>query len=333
MVAASTKKPLFPAPRIESGVLSPSLRPEGPERAIVPSATIWANEYPFASHFLDVGTAAAPRWMHFIDEGPRDAPVILFLHGNPTWSFYWRRLIAALSDRFRCIAPDHVGMGLSDRPQDERFLLRDHIAHVEQLIEALGLTKYVVIGHDWGGCIGAGVAVHNQDSVNAIVWMNTAAFLSPDIPMSIAACRIPVFGRAAVLRFNAFAGVASWRAVKKHDRMTKAVKAGFLDPYGTPHDRIATLKFVEDIPLEPGHPTWPTIEGIERELPALRQKPVALFWGDADFCFTPKFRQRFEKEFPDAMVHAWPDCGHYVVEDAHERILPLLRPFLEKHAR
>ena len=97
------------------------------------------------------------------------------------------------------------------------------------------------------------------------------------------------------------------------------------------HDRIATLRFVEDIPLEPSHPSWDEIDRIEKNLAHLKQKPVVLFWGDKDWCFTPNFRKRFEREFPTAEVHAWDDCGHYVVEDGHERIVPLLRNFFDRH--
>ena len=336
MVAASMKpttKTTATSPEIVSGALPGSRRPAGPRTPVEPSSSSWAFEYPFSSQWLNVGSQGEPRWLHYVDEGPKDAPVLVFLHGNPTWSFYWRKLIIELRDRYRCIAPDHLGMGLSDRPQDARYLLRSHIDHVDALLHALGVERYAIIGHDWGGCIGAGVAVRRPENVTSVVWMNTAAFLSQSIPLSIASCRVPVFGPFAVLGFNAFAKVATWRAMKKHDRMTKTVKAGYLAPYGNPHDRIATLRFVEDIPLRPSHPSWATLHDIEEKLGTLQEKPVALFWGNADFCFTPAFRKRFEKEFPQAVVESWDDCGHYVVEDAHERILPALRTFLDKHAR
>jgi pimeloyl-ACP methyl ester carboxylesterase len=307
-------------------------RAQPPQTIIRPSTMPWAAEYPFESHWMGVPVeGGGTEWLHFVDEGPRDAPVIFFFHGNPTWSFYWRKLIIGLRDRYRCVAIDHTGMGLSDRPQRDRYLLKDHVDRACALVDALNVGDFSVVGHDWGGCIAAGVAGRKPERIKAISWMNTAAFHSQEIPFSIATCRIPGFGSLAVRGFNAFAGAAIFRAVEKPERMTPIVKAGYLDPYGNWHDRIATLRFVEDIPLEPSHPSWDEVDRIEKNLAHLKQKPVALFWGDKDWCFTTNFRKRFEREFPTAEVHAWDDCGHYVVEDAHERILPFLRTFFDRH--
>jgi cis-3-alkyl-4-acyloxetan-2-one decarboxylase len=307
---------------------NPSFRPEGPQAPVDVTQASFASLYPFQSHYFNVGEQQRPRWLHYLDEGPRDAPVVVFLHGNPTWSFYWRQAVLLLRDRFRCIVPDHVGMGLSDRPQDDRYLLDDHIKRVELLLSRLSVTSYALVGHDWGGCIAAGVATRHVESVTSLTFMNTGAFLSQSIPFSIAMVRWPVFGPLAVLRFNAFAGVAAWRAPQH--RLTPAVKHGYLSPYGNSHDRIATLRFVEDIPLHPSHPSYATLKAIEERLPLLRGKPTALFWGDKDFCFTPAFRERFQKEFPSAAVHAYLDAGHYVMEDAADRVLPALDAHLTK---
>jgi haloalkane dehalogenase len=322
----------------------PEARPDGPQQPLVPREQPWAAGYPFASHWLGLPrvawpspsvattplTSAGRTWLHFVDEGPRDAPVVVFLHGNPTWSWYWRHAVLALRDRYRCIAVDHLGMGLSDRPQrDEAYRLAGHIDRVEALLAALRVESFSLVGHDWGGCIAAGVATRRPERVASVTWMNTGAFRSQAIPASIAVCRIPGFGPLAVRGLNAFAGVATLRATKKHERLRGAVRQGYLAPYGNWHDRIATHRFVADIPLDPAHPSYPTLLDIEQKLPTLKDKPVALFWGDADFCFTPAFRARFQQEFPTAKVHAWADCGHYVLEDARERVLPLLGRFLD----
>ena len=349
---------------LADGDAPPGARPFQPRRKLVPSSMSWASEYPFRSRWFQPLTTqiwtdaqdvqhkvvTPGYWQHFLDEGPKDAPVLVFLHGNPTWSFYWRKLIVGLRERYRCIAIDHLGMGLSDRPQDDAtdkgsrphapglldvladpYRLGGHITRAEALLEALQVKEFTLIGHDWGGCIAAGVATRRPDRVRSIVWMNTGAFLSQDIPFSIALCRIPVLGEVAVRAFNAFAASATYRAMMKHDRMTDVVKAGYLDPYRNWDDRVATLRFVQDIPLDSDHPSYSELSKIEAGLVDLKSKPIALFWGDADFCFTRAFRLRFEKEFPAAEVAAWADCGHYVVEDAHERILPLLTSFLQKH--
>ncbi len=303
-------------------------RPHAPQEIVVPRATSWSAEYPFASHFFDARApgAADPLWMHVVDEGPRDAPVVVMLHGNPTWSFYWRKLVLALRDRYRCIVPDHIGCGLSDRPQAWPYRLADHVENVEKLLDALGVSRFSLAVHDWGGAIGMGVATERPAAVEKLVVTNTAAFRSTEIPASIASVRIPVFGRVAVLRFNAFAFAATFRAVE--NKLPAAAKAGLLAPYGNPHDRIATLRFVEDIPMKPAHPSWDRLGRIEEKLPLLADKPMQILWGDADFCFTPSFRASWQQRFPRATVHAWKDVGHYVMEDAAERVLPLVDAFL-----
>lgn len=307
-----------------------SARPAGPHAPRAPvdvQAAPWAPEYPFASLWLDVAQPGQPPlWLHYLDEGPRDAPVVVLLHGNPTWSFYWRRLVTALRGSSRCVVPDHLGCGLSDRPQGWSYRLADHIANVQRLLAHLDVKRFSLVVHDWGGAIGAGVATARPDAVERLVITNTAAFRSKDIPPSIASCRIPVFGRVAVLGFNGFARAATFRAVERP--LTKAAKAGLLAPYGNAHDRLATLRFVEDIPMDEGHPSWATLTRIEEQLPTLGEKPMLILWGDADFCFTPKFRATWQRLFPKAEVHAWEDVGHYVMEDAPERVVPLVTRFL-----
>ena len=293
---------------------------------VQPSTTTWAAEYPFASHFF---TTKDGHQLHYVDEGPRapDAPVVLMLHGNPTWSFYWRKLVVALRDKYRCIVPDHVGMGLSDRPQAYEYTLANRVTHVEELVDHLGIKRMSLAVHDWGGAIGMGLATERPDAIDKIVVTNTAAFRSKDIPASIASVRIPVFGRVAVLQFNAFAVAATFRAVEKP--LSENAKAGLLAPYSNAHDRIATLRFVEDIPMKPSHPSWDRLTRIEERLATLREKPMLIVWGDKDFCFTPKFRAKWQELFPAADVHAYDDVGHYVMEDAPERVVPLMRSFYD----
>ena len=139
---------------------------------------------------------------------------------------------------------------------------------------------------------------------------------------------LPGVGALAIRGFNAFAGAAVRMAVCHHDRMTPAVRAGFLAPYSSWAARIANLRFVQDIPLSPAHPTWKTVQDIQDRLPLLKDKPMLICWGDRDFCFTPRFLDRWTQYFPQADVHRFADAGHYVLEDAHERILPLIQAFL-----
>jgi haloalkane dehalogenase len=283
------------------------------------------SAYPWQGTFIDVDGGR----MHVLDVGPRDAPVMLALHGNPTWSFYWRKLIARYSDRYRVIAPDHIGCGLSDKPQDWPYRLADHVANVQAVIRALGLSDITFVLHDWGGAIGMGVATHDPSLAKRFVVTNTAAWRSLAIPPSIATCKIPLFGALAVRGFNGFARVATVRATYKG--LDQVAKQGLLHPYDSWANRIATLRFVEDIPLHPAHPSYAELARIDDGLAALKDHPMLVCWGDDDFCFTTDFRKEWERRFPDAEVHAWPDVGHYVMEDAPDRMLGAMDAFLEAH--
>ena len=135
----------------------------------------------------------------------------------------------------------------------------------------------------------------------------------------------------AVQGLNLFVRAALRTTVCKHERMTPAVKAGYAAPYDTWANRVAVLRFVLDIPLRPTHPSYQTLAAIEAGLAQFRQHPVCLIWGMRDWCFTPQFLDRFLEFLPQAEVHRLADAGHYVVEDAHEQIVPLLDDFVQRH--
>jgi len=137
------------------------------------------NEYPFSSHYHSVGKEK----LHYIDEGQGE--VMLMLHGNPTWSFFYRNVAKHFAKTNRVIVPDHVGCGLSDKPQDYEYTLKNHVQNTLALIEKLGLKDITLLVHDWGGAIGMGVATARPDLIKRMVIMNTAAFRSLEIPMRI----------------------------------------------------------------------------------------------------------------------------------------------------
>jgi len=252
--------------------------------------------------------------MRYVDHGPREGQPVLLLHGNPSWSFLWRNLILALAAKgHRVIAPDHLGMGLSARP--DRFLrLADRIRAVHGLVDHLGLKSFHLGVHDWGGAIGLGLATRMPDRIGRILVTNTGAFLSDRIPKRIALCRAPLAGRWIAQHLDGFAWPATWMAVEKP--LSKAVKAGFLAPYGTSASRRAVADFVADIPMEQDHPTRPVLAAVDAALPILRGKPMLLLWGLQDFCFDGSFLAGFAQRFPEAQQRLFPDAGHYVLEDS-----------------
>ncbi|MCO6437944.1 MAG: alpha/beta fold hydrolase [Phycisphaerae bacterium] len=279
--------------------------------------------YPFPSRFLSIGEHR----LHYVDEG--DGEPLVLLHGNPTWSFYWRELIGGLRDRWRVIAPDHLGCGLSDKPQRYPYTLSTHIENVSKLIDHLGLREINLGVHDWGGAIGFGWAVRNVSRVKRMIVFNTAAFFGP-CPWRIRICRMPLMGAIVVRGLNGFALPATWMACKNRVRMTSAVRRGYLLPYDSYANRVAVLEFVRDIPLRRDTPTGRRVAEIEAGLPQLADKPMLICWGGRDFCFHDGFLDEWRRRFPEAEVHCFADAGHYVVEDAGERLLPLIRGFLDE---
>jgi pimeloyl-ACP methyl ester carboxylesterase len=281
--------------------------------------------YPFTPKRF---TLPSGQTMSYLDEGSSgdSGHTFLMVHGNPTWSFYYRNLVKEFSPNARCIVPDHIGAGLSDKPQDYAYTVSTHIENLNALTEHLDLGNLTLVVHDWGGAIGMGWALKNAAKVRRLVILNTAAFRSKRIPFSINICRIPGFGALAIRGMNAFARAAVIRAAKTS--LPKDVIRGYLGPYDSWANRIANLRFVQDIPLHPGIPSWPVLETIEAGLAQFKDRPMLICWGGEDFCFDDSFLATWRERFPDAQVHRFADAGHYVLEDAGERVIEHMRQFL-----
>lgn len=282
----------------------------------------WQSLYPFCSQHLSLGDVR----MHYVDEG--EGRPLLFVHGNPTWSFYWRELILATRETHRAIAVDHVGCGLSDKPAKYEYTLERHIQNLTELVERLELREVTLLCHDWGGSIGLGVATRQPDRIRSVVLLNTGAFPPPYIPWRIRACRIPWLGTLGIRGLNLFSRAALVMASSQRQLLTPAIKAGLLAPYDSWANRVAVDGFVKDIPASPAHPTWEVLRQIEDGLQMLSDKRMKLIWGMKDWCFTEVCLRRFEEHFPNAESVRLPDAGHYVVEDATERVVEEVKSFV-----
>jgi pimeloyl-ACP methyl ester carboxylesterase len=294
-------------------------------------------DYDFASHRFEVRPGIR---MHYLDEGPRDGEVVLALHGNPSWSYYWRHLVRGLRDRYRVVVPDHVGMGLSDKPDDDRdalprydYTLQSRVDDLQALLEHLGIDGPLTLAvHDWGGMIGFGWALERMPRVRRLVVLNTAAFPMPagkPVPWQIALGRDYNIGELVIRGFNAFSAGASWLGVER--RMPRAVRRAYVAPYDSWANRIATVRFMQDIPLRPGDRAWPLVEASGQRLREYADRPAFIGWGLKDFVFDRDFLARFRSDWPQAEVHAFEDAGHYVLEDRHEVLVPAIRGFLDRH--
>lgn len=284
--------------------------------------------YPFKSRFFNRGGLK----LHYIDEGAGE-PVVM-LHGNPTWSFYFRKLVLGLQPGYRIIVPDHIGCGFSDKPADERYTytLKSRVDDLEALLDGLGLKKgLTLLVHDWGGAIGMAYAARRPESVKRLVLLNTAAFHPPSdktVPWPIRLARTYPWGPLLVRGLNAFSLGAAYTATVKP--LTRKVRQAYAAPYDNWANRIAVLRFVEDIPLARHEPAYDVISLAERGLERFRDTPTLICWGGKDFVFDEWYLQEWMRRLPRAQVRRFPSAGHYILEDAAEGVTEAVAGFLKK---
>lgn len=284
--------------------------------------------YPFEGRFFDQPAGR----MHYLDEGPPDAEPLLLVHGNPSWSFFWRSLVLGLRDRYRLIVPDHLGCGLSDRPTEPgyRYTLASRRDDLLRLIDHLGLKRYTPILHDWGGMIGLATAVGHPERIARLVLLNTSGFPLPattHIPWSLWLARLPGIGAFLVRGLNLFCrGAVRYCTTKP---LSPEVASGYLWPYSSWADRLAVHRFVQDIPLSPSDEAWQIVTEVAEKLPGLCPNPLIL-WGEKDFVFDGHFLAEWQRRLPGATVRRYPAGGHYLLEDEGPAVLAEVRAFLKR---
>ena len=294
------------------------------------AATVELDGYPFAPKTVEVNGHV----MSYVDEGDPDAPPVLLVHGNPTWSFYYRSLLRSLPGLGRrVIAPDHIGMGRSDKPalDDYPHTLARRVEDLTAFVDALGLSRPIsLVVHDWGGPIGLSWAADHPGAVDRIVVLNTGAFPLPDdhgLPWMLRAARLPVVSDVLVRRLNAFSlGALVMGTGQKW--LPREARRGLLAPYARPEDRVAVHAFVQDIPLGPDDPAHPVLERLDERLAVLDTLPVQVHWGMKDPVFDGDILAHLEQRLPHAEVHRYPDAGHYVLEDVPGPIVERVGAFL-----
>ncbi len=280
--------------------------------------------YPFQSRW---GRVLGYR-MHYLDEGPREGkPTVLLLHGNPTWSFLYREIIPRIRGACRAVAPDYLGMGLSDKPVNERFYtLEAHTRAITAFIEQLGLRNVILVVQDWGGPIGFGYALSHPENVAGIVIMNTWAWPEPstfhDSVLPWRMLHAPFAGAHFFLRLNVLVerGLYLSTIRNRHRLKNGPVLDGYRLPFTNPESRIAMLAFPRNIPRRPGDLNWEIMKRMEAALPTLRF-PCRLLWGEKDIVFPPSNAERFQQLLPNCGVPRMiSDGSHFIQEDAPEEI-------------
>jgi haloalkane dehalogenase len=281
------------------------------------------NEYPFEPRAF----AAPAGRMHYVDEG--SGPPVVMAHGNPTWSFLYRRLIKQLRDSHRCVAMDHLGFGLSDKPANWSYLPEQHAANLAALIDGLGLRDITLVVQDWGGPIGLSYAAERPANVARIVILNTWAWPVNRDPYYIAFSGFvggPI-GRLLIRRRNFFARTIMRMAFGDRRKLTAAAHEHYLRPLAAPEDRTGCLVLPKQIIA-----SSPWLAKLWDGVAALKRQPKLIVWGMKDIAFREKELKRWEQAFPEARAIRLSGVGHYVQEEAPDELGRAVAAFLKEAA-
>lgn len=282
----------------------------------------WLDEglYPFRSNYLDVGTGA----MHYVDEG--EGPPVLFVHGTPSWSFLWRNLIQGLREGHRCVAPDHLGYGLSDKPTDPAVLgVKAHAERLIRLIEELDLRDVTLVVHDFGGPIGLACALRQPERISRVVVMNSWLWSNAGNKEVETASRLlggPV-GRFLYTRLNFSARFLLRNAFADKSRLSQRVHGHYLAPFATVEERLAPWVLAGELTAANDWyaELWRQRDRLPREL--------LLVWGMADRLMPTAHLTRWQQAFPHARTVPLEGVGHFVPEEAPAETLAAIREFME----
>jgi len=273
--------------------------------------------------------------MHYVDEGPSTGRACVLLHGNPTWSYLFRKLIGPLAaDGNRVISVDHLGFGLSAVPDDpELYTIERHSARLASLLDSLDLRDVTLVIHDWGGPIGLPWAARRPDAIRGLFLLNTFAPILPG-PMgertSIRLLRSRLLGPTLVKGRNAPTEQFLFKAGTAHpEALDETAKTAYRAPHPDRRSRTPMLVFPREIPFRADHPVARSMNSTSKTLKAqMGNKPVAISWGMADVLFGEDVLNEWQRVFPHAQVRRLPESGHFVPEDAPQELLRELRNFV-----
>lgn len=303
-----------------------------PDRPTGSADWSFGGTWPYQPHWFETADGR----MHYVDEGPRNGRPVVMVHGNPTWGYLYRHFIPPLVKAgFRAVVPDHLGFGRSDKPDDPEFYrIPRHAARLDALLQSLDLRAATVVAHDWGGPIGLAWAARHPERVSRLAILNTFAHRPPEkvkLPLPLHLFRVPGVGEVMVKGLHAFVRVFLFKAGVIHrERLTAEVRAAYLAPHPSWASRTAVLVFPREIPSGPEGRVSDFLDEVHAGMRALADRPVFIAWAMKDIAFTPDVLTRlWLHDFPEAKVLRLEDAGHYLQEDAHERIVPALVEFLQ----
>ena len=290
---------------------------------------IFEGLFPFAPHYYSHHGME----MHYVDEGSGE-PVVM-VHGDPTWGFLYRNFIPLLSQRYRCIVPDQMGMGKSAVPQERSlYRLEQHRANLEALLLDLNLHDITLVLHDWGGPVGFGFATRHPERIKRLVLMNTWAFapwLGGPFPRLLEIIRSER-GEAFVLKRNGYLEPALLGTTYHSEKMTTSVLEAYRAPFSTPESRLAMLCWSRDIPVQESDVSYAEMKYIEKGLSQFSEIPILLVWGMQDPVLSPSVLQRWQQLYPQAVTYELEDASHFLQEDAAERMVECIEAFLKANS-
>ena len=273
-----------------------------------PAAPEWLDreEYPFKPHFFT--TPAGD--LHYVDEG--SGTPIVFVHGNPSWSFEFRKPISSLSRGHRCIAPDHIGFGLSDKPTAWSYTPQDHAMNLERFLESLDLENITLVVGDWGGPIGLSYAIARPERIDNLVITNTWMWpVDKDwYYIAFSSFMGGPMGRWLIRKYNFFARVVIKAVYGDKSRLTPEIHEHYLNPLSEPAQRKGCWTWPKQIVASTD---W--LRGLWEKREALLEKNVLLAWGMKDIAFREKELNRWMESFPEAQVVRYEDAGHFIAEE------------------
>ncbi len=279
-----------------------------------------SSEYPFKPKYFhcDAGD------IHYVEEGIGD-PVVM-VHGNPDWSFSYRKLIKAISATHRCIALDHIGFGLSDKPTGWSYLPKDHAANFAALMESLALENITLVVNDWGGPIALSYAIAHPESIKRIVLLNTWLWPVNDdwYFRGFSGFMGGPIGRFLIKRHNFFAKVVLKKAYSDKRRLTKEVHQHYLKPLENSADRKGNWVFPKEII---GSTEWLT--ELWSKVSSIKDKPFLILWGLRDIAFREKELAIWKKPLTHYQLHTFEDAGHYPHEEKSDEVARLITEFLK----
>jgi len=294
-----------------------------------------ASAYPYRSRFVTVNG----RRMHYVDEGPPDAPPMLLLHGNPAWGYLWRDTVPPLlAAGYRVVVPDQIGFGLSEKPHDHRVhTLDNHTANVVALLDRLDLREVTFVCHDWGGPTGLGALLTRPDRAVAVAVMSTWAWASPSSEfhhrvMPWRLMHAPLVGPYLLGRHAAMPGRGMYLSVVDRDRYAQGALAAYTAVLDDPDERALTWIWPRSIPLGlPPDTTSERFAWLEAGVRELRL-PATVIWGRQDDVFTPDvFAARWHEVWPHAEGTHLVTGRHFLQEDSGAEIGRLLVEFGSRH--